>query len=283
MFARGVIVGAGAMGRWVAETLAEPVGHLAFVDRAPMAGALRWDVIERAPEAVRLELADADLVVCALPDRAVGTALATVVRLVRPSTLVVETSSVKSWLTPFWTAELEKVAFLGINPMFAPSLDRQGRSVLALQHGPSAKVSAFLDLLTRRGMVVVPVANIDEHDRLTAVTQAAVHASVLAFGLVASASGKSAETILTLAPPPCRTLLRLVARMGDVAPEVYSDVQSGNPHAATIRRELVSAIADLEPEIVADGGIAGSINEVLSWLGSLRTELAAECERMFGI
>jgi 4-amino-4-deoxyprephenate dehydrogenase len=285
LFELAVVIGAGMVGQLVSDVVRPGVGELVEVDRDPARGALGWDVRQSPSEEVGSAVRRADLVVFALPQDALDVAIPSVLRVrsgvAKQPVLLVDTASAKSALRRHWDAAPDGVAFLGVNPMFAPDLDPRGRPVLIVEPAPTEGGAGFIRLLAARGMAVVPVADLDTHDRLAAVTQAAVHASVLAFGLAARAAGINADTVVAVAPPPCRTLLRLAARMGDLASEVYDDVQLGNLGSAGARAALATALGEIETALGSGRGVAGAIDDVTIWLGAHRADLAAECVRMF--
>ncbi|CAM2888808.1 prephenate dehydrogenase/arogenate dehydrogenase family protein [Prescottella defluvii] len=252
-----VVGGGGAVGSMLVALLrAGGDGHVTVVDRADEtgpgddAGRVTGDVI--APDAaVRGVLAGADTVVLAVPEQVAIAAVPTLSRILRPGALLVETLSVKTRIHrvlldagPGWSA-------VGINPMFAPGLGMAGRPVAAVIHRPAPAVDRFLGTVGDWGARVVRVSA-DEHDRVAAATQALTHAGVLAFGLALAELGVDPGTAAALAPPPHTTLLALLARVGSGAPEVYHDVQAGNPSAARARAALASGLSRLS-EVVDRG------------------------------
>lgn len=285
VFARVVVVGAGAVGTLLARLFAPHTSEIVLVDRDPDRGALAWDVEKPLPAAVRSAVADAEAVVLALPDSALDLAVGAVLDLWRTTgtgpRLLIDTASVKSFLQPHWDSAPAGVAFLAVNPMFAADLDPRGRPVLVVEPVPTAATAAAVGVLEAAGLNVSSIADVETHDRLAAVIQAAVHTAVLAFASVASRAGLDGATLAAVAPPPCRTVLRLLARMGELAPEVYDDVQAANPYARETRQALATAIGRLDQAVDDGAGVAPFIDEALDWLGPARAPLARECAAMF--
>jgi prephenate dehydrogenase len=228
----------------------------------------------------RLEsrLASAELVICALPEDALVAAFPQLIAAVPTGALAVDTASVKSALPVLWNPTGPSI--LSINPMFAPSLSPVGRPVLTVTAGRPGRQEDFLTLLRRKGMVVVQLANADEHDRLAAVTQAGVHAATLAYGLTLAGAGFSGEQVAELAPPPCRQQLMLLARMVTQPPEVYEDIQRSNPHAEAVRADLVENIAEIG-RLATSKDLGSAISYIANWLGNARDPLAELCQNVY--
>jgi 7-keto-8-aminopelargonate synthetase-like enzyme len=134
-----------------------------------------------------------------------------------------------------------------------------GRPVAGVEHTPELRgepaMTELLDRLTADGARLVRLTA-DEHDRLTAVAQSLTHVSVLAFGDAASRLGVDIGALLAVAPPPLAMLLSLANRIGTAVPEVYWDIQTGNPHAAVARDQLAASLARLS-RLISDGDEAG--------------------------
>jgi prephenate dehydrogenase len=164
--------------------------------------------------------------------------------------------------------------------MFAPSLSPVGRRVLAVTAGRPGRHEDFLKLLRDKGMVVVQLADADEHDRLVAITQAGVHAATLAYGLTLAAAGFSGEQVAELAPPPCRQQLMLLARMVAQPPDVYEDIQRSNPHAEHVRADLIENIAEIG-RLATIKNLGSALSDIADWLGNAGIPLAELCQNAY--
>jgi prephenate dehydrogenase len=190
----------------------------------------------------------AAIVVLAVPE---SVALAWSPSFAGPDTVVVETLSVKSGFAAKVASWPSRGGVLGINPMFAPSLGMQGRPVAAVAHRGSSAVEDFVRRVGSWGATVVQV-DADRHDRLAAATQALTHGSGLAFGSALARLDIGDDLVDAVAPPPARTQLALLARITGGEPEVYWDVQAGNPYAAEARRALRDAVTELDDTVTTD-------------------------------
>ncbi|MCX6475640.1 prephenate dehydrogenase dimerization domain-containing protein, partial [Rhodococcus sp. (in: high G+C Gram-positive bacteria)] len=127
----------------------------------------------------------------------------------------------------------------------------------------------------------VAVMDADRHDRLAAATQVLTHASVLAFGVALAELGVSADELLAVAPPPHRTLLALLARVAGGEPEVYWDVQAGNPYAGATRKALFDATAQVDRAAETLGDFTTLMKTADAALDNRSGELNAECQSLF--
>jgi prephenate dehydrogenase len=248
--ARSVVVGGGGVGSMFAALLAGAGGQVCVVDCAPPRSALPGSaVFERADitaptRRVVDELRRADFVVLALPECAALAAVDAVAGAMRRGALLADTSSVKTAICGVMRTRARHLEAVGLNPMFAPSLDMAGRPIAAVVVRGGPRTTQLLELLARRGGRLVELTA-ERHDQLAAAAQALPHAAILAFGAALARLDIEIRELEQIAPPPCTTLLALLARMVSGVPEVYWDVQVANPLGEAAREELGTAIARL--------------------------------------
>jgi prephenate dehydrogenase len=236
--------------------------------------------ITRVDDRLAAELGAADVVVLAVPEQVALAALPGLAEALRPGSVLAETLSVKSTITQA-AASISGISVVGLNPMFAPSLGIEGRpvAVVVVQDGPG--VTALLELIDRRGGRLVTVSA-ETHDRLAAAVQTLTHSAVLAFGFALTELGMSAAELGAIAPPPHAVMLGMLARICAGTPEVYWDVQAGNPFAPQVREALADGLRRLAE--VVDGGeeeFAGAMAELRSFLGEDLEHHLEACARAF--
>jgi 4-amino-4-deoxyprephenate dehydrogenase len=274
-FRSAVVLGDGAVGGMLGRLLSDDGCQVTAFD---LRGGT--DAAQPPTGAYARVLRDADLVVLSLPEPACLSALRLLTVEEAPLALVVDTTSVKSALPPLW-ARPGCPPVLSINPMFKPGLAVEGRPCLVVDPHSSAAGSAFTACLSRWGLQVVPIPDAQTHDRLCAATQASVHAAVLAFGLALSSSGTSVAEVLAVAPPPCRTMLLLLARISGGVANVYEDIQTANPFAAAARDSLRAGLAQFDASLSSSADFSLLLDRVAHWLGASQDSLADECRRIF--
>ena len=277
-----VIGGCGAVGSLLVDLLVGDGLSVLTIDPSS-----KYDSIDHISGDIRALNADlvptvknAPVVVLAVPE---SVALSTDLSLFGEDALVVETLSVKSGFAAVASTAPAGLQILGINPMFAPSLGMDGRPVAAVAHRSGARVDDFLHRIGTWGGRIVTVGA-DQHDRVAAATQALTHAAVLAFGSALASLDVDPALVEAVAPPPARTALALLARIAGGEPEVYWDVQAGNPYAGPARHALTTALTDLDTA-VASGEESDFTRYLLDAGRSVPdgNEYRALCARLFGI
>lgn len=279
-----VVGGVGAVGAMLAELTRADGDEVTVIDRVRPDGddAAAVGDVTAPTEPVRAALADADVVVLAVPEKVAIAAVPVVDRIMRRDALLVETLSVKTRIHQALREGAAQRAAVGINPMFAPALGMAGRPVVAVVHHDGPAVARFLGAVAGWGGRVVSVGAA-EHDRVTASTQALTHAAVLAFGLALADIGVDPDALTATAPPPHTTMLTLLARVGSGVPEVYHDIQAGNPAAIEARKALASALARLS-ETVERGderAFAELMSDAVRPLGDRLADYRATCAALF--
>ncbi|MGD8854515.1 MAG: prephenate dehydrogenase/arogenate dehydrogenase family protein [Gammaproteobacteria bacterium] len=284
-----VLGGNGAMGSLFCTQLARDIDHVTAID-SDTASPLRTDnVVSLYADACNLSgeakaaLADADLVIMALPEHVASSALGGITSSLRPKALLVDTLSVKTHIVKAIGDIRPSGESLSINPMFAPSLGFAGQStaVIILDRGPLA--SRFLELMESWGCQLV-FLTAEEHDRMTAMLQTITHAAILTFGMALHKLDYDLVAVEPLMPPPHRTMLALVARILNADPEVYWDIQSSNPFAAGARAALEDGVRELCQ--VVDRENRADFRHIVDTLHSLFGEESLQifqeyCGRMF--
>jgi prephenate dehydrogenase len=242
--------------------------------------------ISAMSQEVVADLGRAEVVVLAVPESVALAALPSVAAAMAPGALLMNTLSVQGEIGLAGGPHADHLELLGINPMFAPSLDPKGRAVAAVVVRDGPRVQAMLDVVAGWGARVVRVSA-DEHDRLAAATQGLTHATVLVFGLALTQMLGTTHDIAALAaiaPPPHATLLALLARIVGGTPEVYWDVQSGNPHAESAREALAAGVRRLADLINAgQPAFTRGLLELRGLLGAHFEPYRDHCKALFSL
>jgi prephenate dehydrogenase len=248
--------GSGAVGSMFVELLLGAGADVCVVDATPPSQDGRRCTFECADITaggahLEAELRRADLVLLAVPEEVAIAAVGGVARLLAPGALLADTLSVKGAVVAALEDEAGHLEALSLNPMFAPSLGIEGRPIAAVVVSGGPRTDELLGLLRSHGGHVVALGA-QEHDELTAVTQALTHATILAFGLALEELDVDVGENAELAPPPHLTMLAMLARIASGQPETYRDVQAANANARPARAALASAVRRLAD--VIDGG-----------------------------
>lgn len=230
------------------------------------------------------ELCKADLVLLAVPEPVAVDALPEVTSAMKRGALLMDTVSVKDRVVAAGRAMTGHVEMLSVNPMFAPSLGIAGRPVAAVVVHDGPRCAYLLRLLANWGARIVVLTS-EQHDRLAGASQALTHAAVLAFGLALCELDVAVGELTAIAPPPHATMLAMLARITAGNPDVYWDVQAGNPQAPAARKALATAMHRFAHTI--DHGdeteFAGLLNRLRNLLGPELPRHQDACARAFQV
>ncbi|NNF41940.1 MAG: prephenate dehydrogenase/arogenate dehydrogenase family protein [Phycisphaerales bacterium] len=232
-----IVGGGGRMGRRLRDALRER-GHTV-------------DTLELGDGRDRVAaVADADIVVIAVPMTDAEPVTRELGPHVRPDALLCDINSLKVGVCRAMEESCRGEA-MGLHPMFGPgvwSLRRQKVVVCPLREGPRA---AWL----RKELASMGVELIDTdpvtHDRMMAIVQVLVHFSTLVMGDALRRTGVSVEDSLRFTSPIYRLELAFVGRLFTQDPDLYAEIEMSNPQAAEMRRCFRNAADELD-RIIAD-------------------------------
>jgi len=184
------------------------------------------------------ELCKLPVIFICVPMRTVPEMLAKIAPLLAPGTLVVDTCSVK--MEPVrWMREIlpEHVNILATHPMFGPESAKEGLTGLPLMMHPvkmpQSQYDEWAQFFRAHGLMVVEMTP-EEHDRQAAMSQALTHM----IGRTLNTMGIEETPIGTLW---YRKLLAIAKQVGRDSPELFDDMQTLNPYAASMRKDFESA------------------------------------------
>ncbi|MFB6166536.1 MAG: prephenate dehydrogenase/arogenate dehydrogenase family protein [Haloarculaceae archaeon] len=233
-----LVVGAGSMGRWFADSITDgtaPVDEVAFTDADPDAAAAAADATTNA-RTVPLDTAERFAVVCvAVPLPAAREAVA--VHAVRADRAIVDVTGSASEPIAAMREHAPEKERVSLHPLFAP--ENAPGNVAVVADAPGAVTDAIRDALAARGNHLFETTAA-EHDAAMETIQARAHVAVLSFALAAESVPEGFET------PISAGLFDLVEQVTDGDPRVYADIQAafdGAEDVAAAARELADADA----------------------------------------
>ena len=236
-----LVVGAGEMGRWLADTVAaadEPTAEIAFLDVDPAVA--RDAAADRNARQVDPETTERfDCVCLAVPMSAVESAIEQHAPLADRA--VFDLSGVMDRPLAALNTHAPDCERASFHPLFAPPRVPGNVAVVTASGGP---------LLTdiRRAMAdagnTVFETTAAEHDRAMETVQAGAHTAVLAYALVA---GDVREEFAT---PVSNHLTEIARTVTEGSPAVYAEIQSTFDGADAVA-DAAAAIADANDETFA--------------------------------
>jgi prephenate dehydrogenase len=285
---RATILGAaGHIGRLLAGQLVSSGVAVTGIDLCPpqagdSAGVtmLQGDAAAPGDEA-RRAIAAADAVLICLPEEAALAALPGLLKLAAADAVLIDTLSVKQPMAAARLAASTTQEHLSINPMFSPKLGFEGQNVAVVTIVAGPRGPAFVRLLESWGAQAAQVTAA-EHDRMTALMQAATHAALLSLGMVLCDWDYDVQTGLRMATPPHRIWLAQLARICDAAPDVYWDIQRSNAAGPAARHAVANSLSRLDALVQA--GRREEFDQMLARIGAVlaprKNELLACADRL---
>ena len=230
-----VIGGNGRMGRWFSGFLDQQGFKVDVQDPSGTPAAFsNW---QGAPDDAH------DLIVVAAPLGASNGVLKALSEQ-RPCGVVLEIASIKEPLKGGIEAlRAAGVDVASLHPLFGPSTNLlAGKHVILCDLG-SDRANALARSLFTPTLATLSEVPLDEHDRLMAWILALSHLSNLAFAQAINGSGVAAETLKRCASSTFERQTRIAADVVQESAELYFEIQQFNPHNASARAALSSALA----------------------------------------
>ncbi|WP_414865703.1 prephenate dehydrogenase dimerization domain-containing protein [Pseudomonas sp. IT-P12] len=281
-----ILGGAGMVGSFIAKIFEKSGNALTVIDLVPPRTSINHHVMNvlSIPDKEPELLETATIIVFALPEDVAISGLERLVGKAPSVRTIVNTCSVQTTFQCRTEKLFPEVASVGINPMFAPTLDCTDRPVVLCERTESEVGNHFAALLQEHAMRVMRLLP-NEHDRVMAVCQALPHAAILAFSFALERSGCNMDTVQALAPPPMKTMLSLAARVLQNAPAIYWDIQKYNNAAQHQRDELSAGLGLLNQLCGGDmsEAFAEKLNGVQRKMGGYADTYGKACEALFNL
>lgn len=279
-----VVGGSGAVGHLFVKTLREsfPDLQISVLDLIEASESVRDVRYEKGIEQFILESKRFDLVILALPEMVALKFIQSIDPVLESETLVVDTLSVKSNISAKVKSLSLDVEYLSINPMFAPSIGFLNQTVLAVPIKTGSRTMEFLSLLGTWG-TTIRTLTAEEHDLATAQLQSLTHATIMAFGLALAKGGYDINQLLSIASPPHKVMLSLIARILGGSPDVYRDIQLNNPYAPEVRKGLADSIQEIETLVTqgSESDFSELFDTFRTLLATQQDALAEQCKNIF--
>jgi chorismate mutase/prephenate dehydrogenase len=229
-----VVGGAGRMGRWLRHFLTALGYATDVIDPAAAA-----DDNSRA----RRALPSADLIVCSIPPTGIARLYDEFAKA-PPAGIVVDIASIKTpVIAPIRTLRAAGVRVASIHPMFGPSAVLLRDADVVICDTGDAEANSFVERLfqpTTARLVYLPL---EEHDHIMADLLSLAHATAIAFAL------SLPQTEHPVRSTTFQALESLAAAVVRESPEVYYEIQAGNPHSVDALERLRLALDRLVASI----------------------------------
>jgi chorismate mutase/prephenate dehydrogenase len=211
-----VVGGAGRMGRWLQHFLTALGYTTGVIDPAAAPADDAW---------ARRVLPSAELVICSVPPAAIAK-LYDEFAANPPAGVVVDIASVKTpVIGPIRTLQGAGVRVASIHPMFGPSAVLLRDADVVICDTGDAKATTVVERLFQPTTARLVRLALEDHDRIMADLLSLAHATAIAFAL------SLPQTEHPVRSTTFQALEALAAAVVRESPEVYYEIQAGNPHS----------------------------------------------------
>lgn len=269
------VIGAGAMGQWLAGFIKQNLGEVVVADASATQAervAKELGIISKPiPEAT----AEAECVLVAVPISKIPEVIKSLAGQVQRGALLADITSVKSDVVEVMQTIEAKVELVSLHPLFGPGATSvKGKDFVVVPVKPGRRYAALKHRLIELGARVTKM-EAEEHDRLMAIIQCMTHFVLLAY-LDALKSMKGLKKAEKFRTPMFATLLDLAKSVLAGNPELYGELQVRNRYARVVRSSLLEACRSLD--VAFSAGDAKSVRaifkEALAPWGSAKTKNA---------
>ncbi|MFB6160084.1 MAG: 3-hydroxyacyl-CoA dehydrogenase NAD-binding domain-containing protein [Haloferacaceae archaeon] len=240
-----LVVGAGAMGRWVADVAAADGATVAFADADPAVAEAA--ATERGARTVAVDGNERfDAVCLAVPMSVAADAVAA--QAPRADRALLDVVGVMEPVVAAMRDSAPDRERLSLHPLFAPANEPGNVAAVHDAAGPvTDRLRAAVEAAGNHVFDTTPA----EHDAAMGTVQAGAHAAVLAYGLAAEEVREEFTT------PVSRRLDDLVATVTGGTPRVYREIQEtfdGAERVAEAARRVADADGEAFEELYREAG-----------------------------
>jgi prephenate dehydrogenase len=235
-----LVVGAGAMGRWLARTVTVPV---AFADADPASARRAVETLADDHDVRHVPLDTAETfsaVALAVPISAVESTIATYAD--RAEEALLDVTGVMALPVAAMREHAPELERVSLHPLFAPQNAPGNVAVVADAPGPVT--DALRTDLADAGNHLFETTP-EEHDRAMETVQAGAHTAILAFALAAESVRPEFAT------PVSAGLGELVETVTGGEPRVYAEIQESFDGSEAVA-DAARRVADADSETFAD-------------------------------
>ncbi len=265
-----IVGGAGGMGEWFARFFTENNGDVRILDISDKTEAVAKtlgvpfstvNVLTIDAGTLSDELADADIVLVAVPIDITERVIERVGPTLREGSLLMDVTSVKK--APVAMMEQctsEGVEILGTHPLFGPSTKSiRGMPVIFVPVRKGPLYEKVYELFERNG-AKLELLTAEEHDEIMAVIQGLPHFVLFSFGITLKNLDFDVDRARRYMGPMYEVVLDFVGRLLHQDPYLYAQIQT-NFEMQKVHEAFLASATKLS-ELVAAGDVDAYIREL---------------------
>jgi len=221
----------------------------------------------------------ADIVIVSVPIHKTGEIINEVAPHVKKTGLLFDLTSLKVF--PMEAMKKTKASFLGCHPLFGPTVPIEGQLVIICP-GKGNKWLNWLKNILEKNKVITKTLTAEKHDQMMAYVQALTHFSDIAMADTLNKSGIKIKEIMKYQSPVYRLKMDMMGRILCQNPNLYADIQIGNPLSVKVMRDYMESCKKLT-DIVAgkdNGSFVRFFQSGSKYLGKFAAQAMAESDRL---
>ncbi|WP_455367475.1 prephenate dehydrogenase/arogenate dehydrogenase family protein [[Eubacterium] cellulosolvens] len=184
------------------------------------------------------EAFSSDVLIVSIPITEVVNTILTAIERMKPKSLLIDVSSVKTGITDRILEFLpHQIEYLSIHPLFGPTIETfRGENILLIPARSGPRSRLVIRFLEETGLTITKV-DVDDHDKFMAIIQVLHHFGLLCLGtsLIESLNSKMDERFYTSLFR--KTLNHLESAIGNL-PTII-EIQRFNPYAQWARLQFL--------------------------------------------
>ncbi len=242
---RVAVIGAGAMGKWLANFAKRNLGEVIVAD---IKSARAKDVaseLDASAKPIKEAAAQAELLLIAVPISKTPETVKSLAEIAQKDALLADVASVKSDVVDVMRKIKTNIELVSVHPLFGPgAVSIAGKDIVVVPVKPGKRYSELKKRLVELGARVTEM-DAEQHDRLMAMIQCMTHFVLLAY-LTAIKSMKGLKLAREIRTPMFAALTSLAKAVLAGNPELCGELQVHNRYAKIVRSSMIEACRSLD-------------------------------------
>jgi len=242
---RVAVIGAGAMGKWLANFAKQNLGEVTVAD---INSARAKDVASElgaSAKPIKEAAAHAELLLIAVPISKTPETVKSLAEISPKNALLADVASVKGDVVDVMRKIKTNIELVSVHPLFGPgTVSIAGKDIVVVPVKPGKRYSELKKRLVELGARVTEM-DAEQHDRLMAIIQCMTHFVLLAY-LTAIKSMKELKLAKEIRTPMFAALTSLAKAVLAGDPELYGELQVHNRYAKIVRSSMLEACRSLD-------------------------------------
>lgn len=201
-------------------------------------------VLEKGEDLCGEAVTQAEVVIIAVPMKAVNEVVRTVAPLIAETSLLCDINSLKAEVCALGES-LCAGEYVGLHPMFGPTVKQLAGQKVVFCPVKTGTLSSWLEAELKEAGFHIFHSSPEAHDEMMAVVQVLKHADTFIMGRALERLGVDIQKTLHFTSPIYRLELAMVGRLFAQDAELYADIAFGNPY----REDICEAIEEASKEV----------------------------------